>query len=177
MAGVQTLAIGGLADDSTPMQKVGGTKGWLTWTLQSLSGFSFYGYMYANETTQASWKGTEIEAMNQSTAIFQRANNFQVNAADGIRKGDDTQTPLQFVFEAAECRIWYTVPMIFDVSTVWAAAANTRWGNGTCNAGKGWDSDDATNSTNQVPPTSGSGNLQVPGSAIFFSVVIALFMF
>lgn len=152
LAGVQTLAIGGLPQDTIAMQKVGGTKGWLTWDLKKLRGFSEDAYGNANESTQLSWRGTELEAMNKSTVIFERTAGFQVNAADGIRRGDSSETPLQFVYEAAECRIWYSPVMIFDVSKVWEAAANTKWGNGTCNAGPGW-------------AKHGDGNTNVGGSS------------
>jgi hypothetical protein len=154
LAGVQTLAIGGLPQDTIAMQKVRGTKGWLAWDLQRLRQFSTDAYGNANESNCLSWRGTELEAMNKTTEIFNRDAGFQVNAADGIRIGDTTETPLQFVYEAAECRIWYSPVMIFDASKVWEATANTKWGNGECNAGSGWQKRGNGNTT----PGDGSFN-------------------
>jgi hypothetical protein len=36
-----------------------------------------------------------------------------------MRHNDASKTPLQFVYEAADCRMWYTLPMITDVTMVW----------------------------------------------------------
>ena len=78
--------------------------------------------------TEASWTGNV---------------NFQNN----IRKGDDTFTPLQFVYEAADCRFFYTADMLADQTVVWERAYAIQWGNGTCvqgstgqpSSGKGFD--------------------------------------
>lgn len=172
MKGVETLAIGGLPNDDIPMQKVGGTKGWLTWDLDDFSGFSSNAYASANETTIESWEGTELEAMNKTKVIYGRGANFQVNAADGIRRGDTSETPLQFVYEAAECRIWYTPQMIFNVTQVWEAAARTKWGDGKCNAGPGWGKSDSLNgnANNSNPGTGAAGRAGMPAIALIFSV-------
>lgn len=42
-----------------------------------------------------------------------------VNVRDGIRAGDTTGLPLQFVYEPADCRIFYTSDMIVDQAVVW----------------------------------------------------------
>lgn len=44
----------------------------------------------------------------------------------------DTETPLQFVYEAAECRLFYTVENYLRQETVWSAAAQAMFANGTC---------------------------------------------
>ncbi|KAF9699789.1 hypothetical protein EKO04_002133 [Ascochyta lentis] len=173
LAGVQTIVVGGLPDDSTPMQKVGGTKGWLTWTKESLASFPSSFYYFANQSVIAAAEGTEINALNQSSAVLARARAMQVNAADGIRRGDEErQTPLQFVFEAAECRVWYTVPMVFDVTETWKAVANVKWRNGSCNAGAGF----AGNQTQPVgaPYTNGAQEVRATGFALVGMVIVLL---
>lgn len=59
-----------------------------------------------------------------------------MNYRDGIRKNDTTMTPLQFVYEAADCRIFWTAPMTIDISTAWKAVADSAWnGKNRCVAG------------------------------------------
>ena len=49
----------------------------------------------------------------------------------------DDQIPAQFVYEAADCRVFYTPEMIVDVTTMWRTVADTTWGTGasSCVAG------------------------------------------
>lgn len=54
-----------------------------------------------------------------------------INLRDAIRRNDDQQTPLQFLYEPAHCRIFYTKPMVMDQSAMWKTVADTVWGDGT----------------------------------------------
>jgi hypothetical protein len=47
-----------------------------------------------------------------------------VNFRNNIRIGDESVTPLQFVYEAADCRIWYTPEMIYDPTSLWSRVAS-----------------------------------------------------
>ena len=65
-----------------------------------------------------------------------RSTNAVVNSRDGLRQGDDTQTPLQFRYEPADCRIYYTPEMVVDVTAVWKSVADTAfYGVSHCVAG------------------------------------------
>lgn len=181
LAGVETLAIGGLPDNTVPMQKVGGTKGWQTWVLANLNLFARAFFTFANQTTLDAAVGSEIEALNNTEIVNLRAAGFQVNAADGIRLGDEVdQTPLQFVFEAAECRIYYTPPMIFDVTETWKAVADTKWGSRKCNAGKGFGTlatqGDGLNSTQPQPYPGPSSNSAAGLSLPSLAMLAVVFM-
>jgi hypothetical protein len=113
--------------------------------------------------------------MNKSTVIFERTAGFQVNAADGIRRENPSKTPLQFVYEAAECRIWYSPVMIFVVSKVLEAAANTKWGNGTCNAGPGWTKrGDGNTNVGGSSPNGVAGRVGSSAFAVTLSIVALL---
>jgi hypothetical protein len=60
-----------------------------------------------------------------------------VNARDGIREGDKEETPLHFVYEAADCRIYYTPAMVVDQEAVWKTVADTAFkGQSSCVAGE-----------------------------------------
>lgn len=52
-------------------------------------------------------------------------NYMNVNMRDQIRDGSDV--PLQFVYEAADCRLFYTGTMIKDLTAVWEEVAEVTW--------------------------------------------------
>ncbi|KUJ24278.1 uncharacterized protein LY89DRAFT_713160 [Mollisia scopiformis] len=56
----------------------------------------------------------------------------RVNFRNNIRSGDTSQTPLQFVYEAANCRIYYEAEDLEDMSNLWNRVANVTWGGATC---------------------------------------------
>jgi hypothetical protein len=47
-----------------------------------------------------------------------------VNFRNNFRIGDTSSTPLQFVYEAADCRIWYTREMLYDPTFLWGRVAS-----------------------------------------------------
>lgn len=54
---------------------------------------------------------------------------FQVtNSRDGLREGDEDQVPLQFYYEPADCRIYYTPAMSVDQTAAWKTVADAAWG-------------------------------------------------
>ena len=57
---------------------------------------------------------------------------------------------MQFVYEAADCRLWYTPKMINDISEVWRTAADAAWGKGNSLCVEG--------STNDPTSLSGGGD-------------------
>jgi len=67
--------------------------------------------------------------INRSTdnSLNVRDNILPANLKDGI--------PAQFIFEAADCRIFYTPEMVVDVAAMWKAAADVAWGGRNCIAG------------------------------------------
>lgn len=58
-----------------------------------------------------------------------------VNLKNSISENDPSMTPMQFVYEAADCRFWWTKEMLFDVTKVWERAANVMW---NANNGSQW---------------------------------------
>ena len=51
-----------------------------------------------------------------------------INFADSIRVDDDSETPLQFIYEAADCRMFRTKEMLQDVTVMWHAVAKVMNG-------------------------------------------------
>ena len=57
---------------------------------------------------------------------------YAVNLRDSISLGDDTQTPLQFIFEPADCRIFYTPVTASEPHKLWEYAADVAWKGKEC---------------------------------------------
>lgn len=74
-----------------------------------------------------------------------------INLRDQIRQDEDT--PLQFLYEAANCRIFYTLQTFNNFTNLWIYAADAIWAKPElCVAGStGYASTNATPST-KVPP-------------------------
>lgn len=59
-----------------------------------------------------------------------------VNVRDQIlRPNMDDGIPAQFVTENADCRLYWTLPMIKDIREVWSAAARSAFAGKSCNWG------------------------------------------
>jgi hypothetical protein len=144
-AGVDTIAFGGRPSTSE-MQAVGGTKGtnnwpW-SWILEEISTT----FTFATESVRESWRETDIGTFNTFLPFHRTVGEPNVNMRDGLRKGDDSGTPLQFIVEPADCRMFYTPDMTVDITRIWTAAADVKWlGKKRCVAGgfKGVQSSDA----------------------------------
>jgi Peptidase family S41 len=133
-AGVETIAMGGRPSKDI-IQAVGGTKGTNVWPWSHLLWFVLSMHEKADAALKASWVGTEMDAFN-TFLPFKRASQVpHVNMRDGVRPGGDP-TPLQFIVEPADCRLYYTPAMVVDITKMWIAAADTKWlGKRRCVAG------------------------------------------
>jgi len=137
-AGVKTIAIGGRPRDG-PMQAIGGVKG-----------ANNYAFSFINELVRDTYKlAPDQSGFFNSTSLqsyvdpetyqipFVRATTYsgEANVRDGIREGDESQTPLQFVYEAADCRLWYTAEMTVDVTAIWEKVVDVTWNGDSCVVG------------------------------------------
>lgn len=135
--GVKNLVFGGRPQRG-PMQAIGGVKG-----SQAVSKkfFSMYEKVLLNLQQNSVEEGNPTftaEQMKRFTAIAPGINtpplplsDFGVNILNQYAPGDD-DTPLQFVYEAADCRLFYTLENIHRPASIWSTAARTHWGKGQC---------------------------------------------
>ncbi|KAI5206625.1 hypothetical protein E4T38_03677 [Aureobasidium subglaciale] len=82
-----------------------------------------FGIDFVQATTQALSRAAPGGAV-----IVQASLNFRNN----IRQGDDSVTPLQHIYEAADCRFFYTPEMYASQAAVWERAYNSTWGDMEC---------------------------------------------
>ncbi|KAK5714801.1 hypothetical protein LTR17_017048 [Elasticomyces elasticus] len=132
-AGVHAIAVGGRKQYG-PMQWVGGTKGAND---QEMSNLAIAAFTAAEGATAEQLSLFEPyadieESVKHTLSRLPSTSSGRVNFENNIREGDDSVTPLQFVYEAADCRFFYTSAMIVDQSLVWKRAYDIRWKNGSC---------------------------------------------
>lgn len=130
-AGIKYISLGGRPREGIT-QAIGGVKGTnnYPWTyLQFLAKYTVNDLASSAEEA-ARLNSTELGDY-WSNVVFDRVAKgtaLNVNFRDGIRDGDDTNTPLQFVYEPSDCRILYTKQMTVDVTATWKAVADSAWG-------------------------------------------------
>ncbi|KAI9737565.1 MAG: hypothetical protein M1834_009720 [Cirrosporium novae-zelandiae] len=127
-AQLNSIVVGGRPKNA-PMQAVGGTKGAEVLTISTLQGYTFDALAIKDAP-----KGMTLPSLKDAPLAYTNLTTTgpSVNARNNYRVGDDTNTPLQFVYEAADCRIFHTVDDLFDISALWTRAGNVAWGNGRC---------------------------------------------
>jgi hypothetical protein len=131
-AGVKTIAMGGRSNKDA-IQAIGGVKG--------VNNYQF-GYIQQAAQYSMQWNpamtDTILTDFNSDMPFYRAAGGASpgVNVRDGLRQNDTTGVALQFVYEEADCRLYYTPEMTVDITALWKAAADARWGqSGKCVAG------------------------------------------
>jgi hypothetical protein len=132
-AGVKTIAMGGRSNKK-PIQAIGGVKG-----------VNNYQFGFIQSTVQyavgfdPSLNGSILRQDYYSDLPFMRAASAGVNTRDGLRRNDTSGIALQFIYEEADCRLYYTPEMTVDITALWKGAADAQWGNnGKCVTGSGY---------------------------------------
>jgi hypothetical protein len=130
--GVKAVAFGGRPQPG-PMQSIGGTKGSEVLELETISAYS---ELAQGLVGNASLTAAELDLWNE-TAPIPLANfplvlgSGSVNFRNAFGPSNDV-VPAQFIYEAADCRLFYTPASVTNPEAYWAAAATAVWGNGTC---------------------------------------------
>lgn len=128
-AGIKSIAMGG-RPKTGPIQGVGGIKG---------AEILAWGDIYGNAQEALSHAKTA-----EQTAILSALSDLPVNrsSSSGINVRDNILPdhlndglPAQFVVEEADCRLYWTLPMITDVTAVWKAVADAAFNGKPCAAG------------------------------------------
>ncbi|OCL04090.1 hypothetical protein AOQ84DRAFT_417072 [Glonium stellatum] len=135
--GVKAIAMGGRANTNA-IQAVGGVKGTNNYQwgyIQALAQDAVLVAAAANMTLRAN--ASVLRDYYSDTPFTRAATAPGANVRDGLRQNDTSGVPLQFRYEEADCRLFYTPEMTVDVTAIWKAVADARWGtDGKCVAGK-----------------------------------------
>jgi hypothetical protein len=83
-----------------------------------------------------------------------------LNLRDNIPEGDGQGIPLQFVFEPANCRVFYTAGSVIEPARLWEQVVDVAWGGGKC----AWGGMDTVvgNNGSGVGVTSGGNGTMTP---------------
>jgi hypothetical protein len=125
-AGVRVVAVGG-RPTTGPMQAPAGTRGAIQYDT-----FNLDGSISAVQTVLQQNNSPEQNFLpNRTDTGDVYVTYASINLRDQVRIGETT--PIQFAYEAADCRIFYTTQTIFNYTLLWQYAADAIWTNpGLC---------------------------------------------
>ena len=123
LGGVRSVVLGGRPAFG-PMQGVGGTKGVLVEPFAAIE--ASVAATLADFGTAAQKKKWADYLPQQFPIVM--ANPPTVNFRSGYHPGSDT--PMQFLNESANCRLFYTPAMLTNVTNIWETVAQLAWGIG-----------------------------------------------
>ncbi|KAH8663648.1 hypothetical protein BGZ60DRAFT_565680 [Tricladium varicosporioides] len=156
---VRAVAVGGRAKTG-PMQGVTGSKG-----AQVLTYSSIVDMMKAVPSAKATFEKNNIQFPTEVTdpkyAIPMTdpplggplSGSFRFNLRNNYNSSSNTEHPLQFTYEATNCRIFFQPTDLYDITGLWSRVANVTWGSGKCVPGSSVNKDNTINQerTETVP--------------------------
>lgn len=135
-AGVKTIAMGGRSN-ANKIQAIGGVKGTNNYQYGFIQTLVQNAVKNAPADQKAKFNSSVLTAFFDDTVFQRSASAPGVNVRDGLKYKDDSGVALQFIYEEADCRLYFTPEMTVDVTAIWKAAADASWGsNGKCVTGK-----------------------------------------
>ena len=139
--GVRSVAFGGRPREA-PMSALGGVRGAQHWTLSLVSQYISAARQFLNTSSdvhhdlltpveRARFEQLAPPSLDNMAFRVDLHGNSGVNFRNGYAEGDD-RTPLQFAYESADCRLFYTTENALHPATTWEAAATVMFGGGSC---------------------------------------------
>ncbi|OCT55114.1 peptidase S41 family protein [Cladophialophora carrionii] len=124
---VESIVAGGRPQNG-PGQAMGGVKGSRVEPLADAMQFVELFYEGAPADMIERANKTALKDLWDNAEVLQLRNDennghVQVNIFNAIAQYDDSQTPLQFVYEAADCRLWYQPSHLLDITALWRTVA------------------------------------------------------
>ncbi|KAI9767093.1 MAG: hypothetical protein M1840_005882 [Geoglossum simile] len=149
-AGVRVVVVGG-RPSTGPMQAPSGSRGariYPTYVLDANIDF-----VQLLLTNQSSPQVNFLPNRTESHDVY--VTYASINLLDQVRK--DETTPLQFAYQAADCRIFYTPQTVYNYTALWQYAADAIWSKPSlCVQGSTGFATTGTNKTDFVGPPSGT---------------------
>ncbi|KAI1120862.1 hypothetical protein F5Y10DRAFT_257573 [Nemania abortiva] len=121
-AGVRTVAVGGQPKDG-PMQAPAGTRGARSYDIDILDSNINFAQLVLQ--SQGSSNATFLPNRTEANDLF--ILSASINLRDQVRRGQNT--PLQFAYLPADCRIYYTPQTVYNYTKLWEYAAAAIWTN------------------------------------------------
>lgn len=131
--GVKSIAMGGRPQEGA-IQGVGGIKGSQVAEWSDVYEYNVFGLERGDSVGMTD--GQKASLSRYSDLPVNRSSSAAVNVRDQIlRDNVDDGLPAQYVAEYTDCRLYWTLPMITDVTAVWKAAADAAFNGAACAAG------------------------------------------
>lgn len=141
--GVRSIVFGGRPRNG-PMQLLGGVKGGQYWSLRTLGRYIQEAYELAFRSTNedagltkeeiARYRHISPAPVEEFPLRFDKYGSSGVNFRNAYGR-DDYNTPLQFVYEPADCRLFFTAENVVHPETMWRASARVMFDNSSCVSG------------------------------------------
>jgi hypothetical protein len=196
IAGVRAVTVGGRPENK-PIQTITGSKGGEVIPMFTFPQYAGNLLNISSDVGLSSVKSDDatLSSLADVPRIAVRAGDgsSRVQSQDQIRKGDKSATPLQFIYEAADCRIFYTPESYSDPEAAWKQAWDAFVDNNKCVQGStghksaiggGFkpfgaaaltanDQPDPPPGTGGQDKKSGGSSVRREGSAVFMALVTA----
>ncbi|TGO24125.1 hypothetical protein BPAE_0111g00060 [Botrytis paeoniae] len=139
--GVRSVVMGG-RPQTGPMQGIAGSKGsevltfsqidsYLVQVPQTIANLTLNSLSIPSTPPTASIPLGAIAPWPLGKSTYQGANS-RFNFRNNMHQNDSSFTPLQFIYEASNCRLFYKKEDMYDMQGLWKRIENTVWGNGKC---------------------------------------------
>ncbi|KAI0182640.1 hypothetical protein EV127DRAFT_491815, partial [Xylaria flabelliformis] len=131
-AGVKSIAMGGRPKEGL-IQGVGGVKGAQVYPFRQMGVLAELARSYTQDPTLVK----ELQRLDDTYVSGRSPYQLPVvNVRDAVLPGAlENGVPTQFVKEFADCRLYWTDPMIQNTGEIWKAAAQAAFKGGKCAAG------------------------------------------
>lgn len=120
-AGVRSVVVGG-RPTTGPMQTASGNRGARVYDAESLD----YDFLEVKDTMEDAEAAARLPERDDRGMWI---NSAGFNIRDKVREEDEgsERIPLQFRYEAADCRIYYTLKNVYNMTRLWRDAAAAAW--------------------------------------------------
>jgi hypothetical protein len=142
VAGVRTVTVGGRPQHG-PMQTASGNRGAAVYTSYRLD------YDIDNLKSLVN-NAAAFDRLppREDTGMFTKY--ASINIRDQMRPDD--LTPLQFRYEASDCRLYYTPSNVYNMSQLWRDVATATWDNATLCVSDSTNYSERTDKDRKTPP-------------------------
>lgn len=125
IAGIKAVTVGG-RPETKPIQTVTGSKGGEVTPLIYWQNFAQIALNMSSALSLSSYSANDdaLSAVANVPQIITRAGDgaSRLQSQDQVRKGDASGTPLQYIYEASDCKIFYTATTYADPDAAWKQA-------------------------------------------------------
>jgi hypothetical protein len=99
-----------------------------------------------------------------------------VNSLNNQRQNDCSNTPLQFYYEPADCRLFYSLATYLDPVALWKRTVDSKWLSKACVPGSMADGfgPKSNDTAPQQSTTNAASSLKSGGVLVLAAVVIAM---